>query len=183
VTFELITPPTAEPFSLTDLKAALRIDHSTDDDLLMKLGVTARRLVERRLSLALATQTWRFTETSRPYGRFALRPGPVTAVNLVEAHHGPDTVAVDDWRLIPTDPATVEVEAPSYSGSEDFTALQVTFTAGLVDVSAAPVDLVQAILMLTAHYYEHREAVAEGRYVTMPQGIEAILKAHREVTI
>ena len=56
---ELITPPAAEPFSLTDLKIACRIDHDAEDDLVIELGRTARRFIERRLSTAMVSVTKR----------------------------------------------------------------------------------------------------------------------------
>lgn len=183
MTFELITPPAAEPFSLSDIRAALRIDHTSDDDVLMRLAVTARRLIERRLGLAIAEQTWRYTERKAPCGQWTLRPGPVTAITAAEAHYGESVLPLDAWVLIPGRPAILDIEAPSSHAGESFTALHVTFTSGHADVSTTPADLIQAIMMLTAHYYEHREAVTDGRYVVMPEGVEAILKAHREALL
>ena len=177
---ELITPPTVEPFSLTDLKTALRIDHSHEDDLVMRLGVTARAFIERRLGVAMATQTWRVTLSAAPCGPLSLRPGPVVSVDAVEliARDAPP-VLTSDWKLSRGKPASLEIDAP-WSALEE---IRVTFTAGRSDVSMVEPELTEAILALTAHYYEHRSAVEEGRYVALPLRVESLLASFREVRL
>ena len=177
---ELITPPTVEPFSLTDLKTALRIDHSHEDDLVMRLGITARTFIERRLGVAMAAQTWRATLSSAPCAPLILRPGPIISVDADEVV-GPETPAflTDDWKLSRGTPAALEIDVPWSTLDE----VRVTFTAGRADVSTVPPELVEAILALTAHYYEHRSAVEEGRYVALPLRVESLLASFREVRL
>lgn len=181
---ELITPPAAEPFSLTDLKIACRIDHDTEDDLVMELGRTARRFIERRLSIAMVSQTWQALVVDWPSQPVALRPGTVTGVSLVEVAYGEaDYAPTTEWRFIRSVPQTVEITAPCEDEGEEFRELRITFAAGVSDPSNVPEDLVRAILLLAAHYYENREAVAEGRYVAMPLGVEALLQGFREARL
>lgn len=182
--FELITPPAAEPFVLDDVRQALRLDHDTDDTLVMRLGQTARRLIERRLGLAVADQVWRLTHEGRADDPLTLRPGPVREITSVELRYGDAPhVASDEWRFIRSRPSKVEITAPRTSGGAWLEEVRITFASGRTDLSGVPADLVQAIMMLTAHYYENREAVAEGRYVAVPAGVETILQSLREAQL
>ncbi|MEE4212606.1 MAG: head-tail connector protein [Parvularcula sp.] len=183
---ELITPPTVEPFTLTNLKEALRIDHSQEDDLVMKLGIMARRFVERRLGRAVAEQTWRMTAPPPAPGQMLqLRPGPVTAVDLVEAAYGEADFkpATGTHRLVPGLPSHIALDLTQSDEEGALGAVRITFRAGLTDMAKVDEDLVLAILQLTAHYYEHREAVSSGRYVSMPLSVETMLAGLREVRL
>jgi len=182
--YELITPPSVEPFTLSDLKEALRIDHSQDDALVMQLGQAARRQIERRLSHAIADQVWQVTVSENFASPIALRPGVVRDVQAIEASYGDAApVALTEWSLRRGFPSGVTVTAPSSNGADALSLLQITFRTGRAEISTTPHDLIQAIHMLTAHYYENREAVSEGRYVAMPVGVETILQAFREMNI
>ncbi|MEM1381290.1 MAG: head-tail connector protein [Pseudomonadota bacterium] len=181
---ELITPPIVEPFTLADLKDALRIDHSDDDALVMTLGETARRVVERRLSHAVSEQTWRLTLSPPPTATVTLRPGNVISISGVELIYGEEPpVPSTDWSWRRGFPSCFALEAPRTANGDLLNEVQITFIAGRSDVSTTPSDLVQAITLLTAHYYEQREVVSEGRYVPIPVGVESILQTLREVQL
>lgn len=182
--YELITPPAVEPFSLTDLKTALRVDHSNEDDLLMRLGITARAFIERRLGHAIALQTWRLTYSGQPSGPLTLRPGQVSSVTDVALRYGQSAYAsTTDFSFCESRPATVTINAPGASDDGILTGVQVIFAAGRSDVSTTPPELIEAILSLAAHYYENREAVGEGRYIAMPLKVESLLAGLREVSL
>lgn len=182
--YELITPPGVEPFILADLKSALRIDHDEDDALVMQLGQAARRQVERRLGHAIADQTWQVSVSSGFANPIPLRPGRVREVLAVEAQHGDSPFElISDWSYTSGSPACLLVTTPLVIDGEALTEVKASFRSGRIDVSDTPPDLIQAINMLTAHYYEHRQAVVQGRYVPMPVGVETILQSLREITL
>ncbi len=181
---ELITPPTVEPFSLTDLKTALRIDHSHEDDLVMRLGVTARTFIERRLSHAVAEQTWKSIVNRQLDAPIPLRPGRVTSVDEVQLTYGEaEPFLSTDWKLVANVPSHLVLSAPLSNADGCLESVEVTFRSGRSDVTKTPPDLVEAIFALTAHYYENREAVLEGRYVSLPLRVESLVSGLREVRL
>ncbi|NRA31249.1 MAG: phage head-tail connector protein, partial [Parvularculaceae bacterium] len=150
--YELITPPSVEPFILADLKSALRIDHDEDDGLVMQLGQAARRQVERRLSHAIADQTWQVLITSGFDQPITLRPGRVREVTAVEAQYGDNPwTPIDEWTLRVGAPACLMATLPPSADGEPLTAVRASFRTGRADVADTPHDLIQAITMLTAH--------------------------------
>jgi uncharacterized phiE125 gp8 family phage protein len=185
VTFELITPPVLEPFSLQELKTALRVSHDADDALVMRLGVTARRFVERRLSVAIAEQTWRLTAVGVPSAPLRLAPGPVIAVDSAEIFYGGNDTGVpaDSVETHKAYPSLISVTAASSVNGEVASRTEITFRAGRSDVTRVPPDLKEAIMLLAAHYYDHRGQVEDGRYVAMPLAVQSLLEAHREVRL
>lgn len=68
----LVTPPAAEPVSLAEAKAHLRVDISDDDALINALIVAARRSVELITGQRLMAQTWQYFLDRYPgnYGDF-----------------------------------------------------------------------------------------------------------------
>ncbi len=58
---QLITPPVAEPVTLADAKAHLRLDTALDDDYVKSLITMARQYIEEVCWRGLVTQTWELT--------------------------------------------------------------------------------------------------------------------------
>ena len=62
-------------------------------------------------------------------------------------------------------------------------AIRVCFTAGYGPAwSDLPPDLAQAVMLLAAHYYEHREATALGAGC-MPFGVTSLLNRYRPMRL
>ncbi|MEM9421178.1 MAG: head-tail connector protein [Pseudomonadota bacterium] len=184
--FTLITPPAVEPISLSDLKSALRVDHSDDDTIIIQIAETARAFIERRLDMAFLRQTWSFTLDHIPHGGVTLRPRRLIDVTSVSVKYGDgvaNTLADSKWCLFRRDPAHITVDAPQSEGEEPLTELQILFNAGFPSVADIPAELLRALYMLTAHYYEEREAFRNQRYVPVPYGVEAILATFKEVRL
>lgn len=184
--FALITPPVQEPIPIADLKSALRVGTDLDDTLLTQMAVTARTFIERRLDHAILAQTWSLTLTGRAPEQVVLRPSLVTAVTSVTARYGTggaDEVPADQWCLTHRLPARLTLDVPNSQGGEALAELVITFTAGRADPATVPADLLQAIYLLTAHYYEEREMFRQQRYVSVPHGVQALLEGLREVQL
>ena len=55
----LLTAPAAEPLSVAEAKAFLRVEHDDDDAMIASLIAAARNHVEALTRCGLITQTWR----------------------------------------------------------------------------------------------------------------------------
>src|SRR6266540_3870411 len=103
----LISPPLAEPVSLAEAKAHLRIDGASEEALITRLISAARRHVEAATGLALIAQGWSHFLDYWPAGPVVELPiAPVMAIEdvvvfgedddastLDPAHYYADTVA------------------------------------------------------------------------------------------
>lgn len=78
MTYALIHPPQAEPLTLAEVKAHLRLDGGDEDALLAALIRTAREHLERTTGLCLIRQTRRlYLDRWPPSGMILIGKGPV----------------------------------------------------------------------------------------------------------
>lgn len=179
--YSLITPPGAEPIDLTSLKNQLRIDHDNDDALLLALQATARTYIERRLDLAVMSQTWRVI---LPPGQRCIRLRPTPVQTIVQVYYSVEDVIVylssQDWELEPVHKSSVEILANMPSEAES---VSVEFLSGYQSLEDVPADIVRAVSLLTAHYYEEREVFRNERYIPVPYGVDALLQPYRRVSL
>src|SRR3989338_876330 len=84
LTHALVTPPGAEPISLAELKAHLRLDGAEEDALLTSLTRTAREHLERTAGLALISQGWRLhLDVWSSSGSIEIGRGPVISIDAI----------------------------------------------------------------------------------------------------
>ena len=187
MTAALTTPPALEPVTLADAKAHLRIDGSDDDALLTAAVVAARVHVEALTRRLLIEQGWRVYLDAWPKRRIVTIPvAPLMAVDsltVFDPNGDPIVVTEDDYevatvsvpgRLVLSSPVPVLVGRAVNGIEIDVTA---GYGASSIDV---PGPLRQAIMMLVAHWYEHRGAVGHDLAGdTPPQGFEALIAPYR----
>lgn len=118
-------------------------------------------------------------------------PGKIEAINSITYTlpngGGEQTLATSDYvadltsipaRIVPQQGMTWPVQTLYVPGS-----VQIEYVAGSygdgVEANNCPQSIVQAILMLVAHWYNHREAVSEASYKNVPLAVTALLNAHR----
>ena len=58
-------------------------------------------------------------------------------------------------------------------------AIEVQFVVGYGNATAVPAEIKLAIIMLAAHYWENREAVADVKLLSVPFAVDAQLDLHR----
>ena len=181
------TQPIVEPVSLTIAKGHLSLlqEQEDDDTLIVSMLSTARRLIERRLGVALAPQQLRakFDATDgMGWTRGPENLGPVVlGLPVVPVLTGGSyPVAIDiDGTAVSSSTYTVDADAGQIRFSSapqmsDLTTLTVTYWAGQATI--AP-QLRTAILLYVGHLYANREAViATGAQpVAIPMAFETLL--------
>jgi len=185
---ELILGPAAEPLTLAEAKAFLRIDHTEEDGVIAMLLTAARQMVESATGRILLWQTWRVTLDAWPASGVLLAPlSPVSAL-LAARVHGADgavlplapdlfTVAADRTpALIAMDPARLPAPGRMRGGIE----LDLRLGYG-ASAEAVPGDLRHAVRLLLAHFFEHRDERAGG--MMLPQAVDSLLRPYRRVRL
>lgn len=184
----LVTAPAAEPITLVEAKAHLRVDIADDDSLITALITAARQHVEVITRRALITQTWDLTLDTWPDGGAILMPlPPLQSVTSITYKDSAGTV----YTMPATDYIVDKAEEPgrivlAYGKTWPSVtlypagAITVRFTAGYGAASAVPQAIKQAILLLVGHWYESREAVVGGAVQReIPFAVEALLWSFR----
>jgi uncharacterized phiE125 gp8 family phage protein len=179
----LLSPPAAEPVSLAELKAHLRVTGDDEDALLTGLAVAAVRAIEARAGLALMPQQWRLSLDVAPEETLFLPINPVAsldAVAVIDAEGAPQTVAASLYDFAAGPPARIRPAGPWPLPASRVDGVRIDFTAGYEDADAVPAPLKQAVTMLAAYFFETREAAGEIKVYAVPQSVDALLAPYRE---
>ena len=188
----LTSGPGVEPITLAEAKAHLRIDGSVEDTLILSLVITSRLHIEAALGLALITQGWSYFIDAWPPGdQLALPLRPVQSIAAVKLYAADESVVI-----VPADTYLVDGAATPArlvrQGSLTWPApnraangIEIAFVAGYGDAAAdVPAPIRQAILLLVAHWHEHREPVAIGApNAPVPSMVAELLQPYRRVRL
>lgn len=180
----LISAPTTEPVSRTELKAHLRIDATDEDTYLDGLLLVARKRAENVTARAFVTQTWRTKYDCFPEAFVLPRPKlqSVTSIQYLDGAGTTQTLSADAYqvdadgepgRIIP---AYGQAWPSTRSGA--LNAATVTFVAGYGgNATDVPDELRHAIKLLAAHWYENREALGQVGSA-LPFAVDSLLGMH-----
>jgi uncharacterized phiE125 gp8 family phage protein len=161
--FRLLTGPLAEPITLTDAKAHLRVDLSDDDVLITRLIAAAREWVEAQTGRALMTQSWRLSTNTWPgtdsVGLVRPPVQAVTAVRTISAAGDATIWAAENYALSQgTEPQRLLRLSGGWPepGRAD-SGIEIDLTCGYgANAADVPAALRQAILLKVAQLYERR---------------------------
>lgn len=162
----IVTPPTAQPVGLEDMRAHLRVTYRDEDALIQQLMAAAVAHLDGWngvLGRAIMSQTW--SETFSGPGPYLLAmPDATVATATVDgiAASGVTTEATA---------AGVSVEFDSY-GSETTIEYTCALPARLLPVAQI------AVKLLVAHWFENRSAVGESM-AALPMAVDAVLAGIR----
>lgn len=157
--------PPVEPITLAETKTFLRVDHGDDDGLIATLIASARQTLENHLNVAMIRRSMQLSSPATDELR--LPRWPVTSVEtvLVDGEQATDYIVNLRKR-----PATVCASAMGH--------VEIAFTAGYgTEPSDIPAPLRQALLLLVARAYEHRDDTLS----TLPLMVDALTMPYRVV--
>lgn len=179
MSWKVTTDPTSEPLTRTEVKNYLKVDFSTDDDLIDVLIESARRWVEKHCAIGLLPQTITETFDTWPGREWELSASPlrsVTAIYYKDTDGNTQTWAssqyvVDEYQQPPRVQRKYSVTPPTLY--DEINAVSAVYTVGWDDASALPAPIKQAMYLTIADAYENRE-----NYVKrMPTAAEYILQS------
>lgn len=149
----LLTAPAAEPVSLAEAKAYLRLEHDAEDALVAGLIAAARQTVEKLTRRVLVAQRWRLAVAVPGDGApILLRPRPVQEIEAARARRGGAVEALTaeqyqfDWageRLL-------------LSAGLGARFVEVDLACGYGEPEDVPESLRLAVKRLVADGFEHR---------------------------
>lgn len=183
----ITSEPSVEPVTLSDLKDHVRVDFDDEDGLLEGLIVSARRHVERHLGRSLITRTLELRLERFPSDRLQLPSPPfqsLTSIAYTDAEGAGVTMDAADYAVLEVgDAAVVRPVSGFWPTVSRFGGVSVTWIAGYGDTAAdVPADIAEAVKLLAAHHYAHREATfyGENGMRRLPFGVADLLEPYRE---
>lgn len=188
----LTSGPLVEPVSLAEARAHLRIDTTDEDAYIASLITTSRLHIETALDVALVRQQWSLFLDAWPAARPLTLPlRPVIALDAVRTFSSqgePTTYEPDAFELDAVSSPARLYRKPQTRLAGPFrtaNAIEIAFTAGYGSAAAdVPAPMRQALLLLIAHWYEHREIVADHATATrVPDTISSLLAPYRSVRL
>jgi uncharacterized phiE125 gp8 family phage protein len=162
----LITAPAVEPVSLAEAKSWLREDNDDEDQLIQTLLVSARLTLEAWTRRFFITQGWRLVCDNWPFQKSGTQSititfAPCRAVTAIRVYNINDTASLIDptaYRVrIGDQGGCILFETPPKPPGRALEGVEIDFTVGYGSApSQIPEPLRQAILLLVAHWREHR---------------------------
>lgn len=171
----LLTPPTAEPVTLAEVKTHLRLDADiTDDDAMIGMMISAaRQQAEHRTGRRYGLQSWRLVLDKFPaWGVRMPFPPLVSVVSLkYDDDDGVERIlasGADFLMRAHAEPGTlfpVKAWPATFDGPG---AVRIDITCGLTDSSPYWHSLKAWMLLAIGTWYEHREAASDGKLSELP---------------
>lgn len=168
----IITGPVGEPLTLAEVKAAVRVDHDGEDNILADFITMARQSMEQSLNRSLLTQTLELVLPSFPRrSRFYLPRSPVASVTSITYYDWQDVLQTLDlatWvtQVLSAQPAEIHLKFgyiwPPTRPRPD--AVKVRYVAGTA-VGDVPAMIKHAMRVMIGDWYENRSAIAVGTVV------------------
>ena len=187
--YRLITAPAADPVTLAEAKAHLRVDHSDEDATINGLIKAATSYLDGRsgiLGRCLVTQTWEETFDAFPTNAIELPLGPVasvTSVKYLDQAGAEQTLSAGVYTVDTASLVARIVSDDAWPATKaTANAVTVRYVAGTASASI-PGAIRHAILLLVGHWYENRQPAAEGSAAELPFAVSALLSPFRRSVI
>ena len=187
-TIKTITAPTVEPIDTTTAKLHMAIDDSTFDSLIGDYIKAARMHVEAETGRQITTATFDLIADSfggsnnriyLPFGKLQ----SVTSITYTDTDGNSQTLDASKYQVSDSrEPAVIQ---PAYNETwpttrRELDAVKIRFVCGYGDADDVPEELKQILLMIVAHLFEHREAVAfNASAMVVPMGADQLLQNYK----
>ena len=185
MTYVQTTPPAAEPLTLAEVKAHLRLDDEAEDALLLSLAKTAREHLEREIGLCLMAQSWRLCLDDWPAdGVIRIAKSPVQAIQTITVYDAdgvPLHVSLEDHLLDGEGrPARLWLRDPPSPGRA-LNGIEIDFSAGYGEAGTdVPDTLKRAMLIDVGHMFAFRGVLSPDQQPAgVPDGYERLIAPFR----
>ena len=185
----LVSPPAAEPLSLDDMKAHLRLSTHDEDGTVSQLLVAARHALEARAGIAFLQQAWTYSlDRSRvaelPDVLIPISPvKSIGAVTIITRNGDRRVLEPDRYEAQTGTLGRVKFLTPLPTDVRALGGIEIDFVAGHDTISLIPAELRHAIRLLTAHFFENRESASEARVFSIPRTIDTLIAPYRRVSL
>lgn len=182
----LVTPPSLEPVTLTDVKIHCDIVRTDQDAMLTTFIAAARKVAELLQRRALLTSTWEVSFEAcdvRSVVRLPKAPlQSVVSITYRDQAGSLQTLDSSAYEVVTGTPGRVYARDgagwPAFASEPG--AMTVRFVAGYATPDDVPASTKLGMLLLIGHWYEHREAASELQGVgEIPWGARALFDGDR----
>lgn len=192
MTSYLLAGPAAEPVTLAEAKAFLRVDGTDEDGFITTLITAARLHVEGTTGRALISQSWRVVCDNWPEDQIVNLPvAPLISLNTVTVYDvegDATTLALAQFQP-ETNVSPARIFLPSTIDGVPVlrgrASIEIDYTAGFgTDPEDVPAGLRQAVLTLIGYWFEHRDAVViAGSGSVVPAGFDQLVANYRSLKL
>jgi len=179
--YKLKTAATGYPLTVDEVKLHLKVDVSTDDDLITNLRNSAISWVEQYTNRQLMPATWYLYLDDFP-DEILLQWCPVTSVTSIKYYDTDNdlqTLSSDEYDVdTDSEPARIYESYGYYFPTvrERPNAVIIEFEAGYADADSVPDPIKSALLLMIGHNYENRGDEGHRKY---PKAIYDLLDMYR----
>lgn len=192
VSTELLTElsvSSTEPLTVAEAKSHLRVDISDDDTLIGNLITAAREWCEQFCQVSFVQHSYR-ADLAGFYDVMRLPLGPVQSITHVKYY---DTASPNALQTLSSGVYALNHDTVTRNDGQSwesvayrYDAVQITYVTGWKDTSSpqgtgasVPEAVVQAMRLLIADFYEHREAQSYGAQLHENRTARLLLEPYR----
>jgi len=185
----ITTPPGAQPVTLEQIKQHLRLDTNDEDELLNSYCDAATEFIEAHISKFLIERNVRqFVDGISESKELLLEAEPVSEITLVRGYDvngNPHDFSSDVYRFFQYESPPRLFFDKSNLNLQTANGIEIDMVAGYGESGTdIPQNIIRALLVLIAHWYEHRGTNAAGEtYGTIPEGFDKLLAPVRRVSL
>lgn len=184
MSLKLITAPTAEPVTLAEAKAHLRVDGTDDDAYITALIGAARQGAEHITGRALMAQTWELALDAFEADISLPRPPLASIASVKYLNDAGVLTPLDASAYLLDDHSEPARLLPAYGTTWPATrgqanAVLIRYVAGYASAATVPQEIKSWMLLHIGMLYENRESVVAGVSIAELPFVDRLLDAYR----